>query len=222
MEPCEPDVAVAAGRLERAGQRAARSRRTPRRSTAPLPPALRRGRAARRPARTEARPPRHPLERRRRRLTGGCDAQEGHPDGRRRPSPGRHRPPPRPAPVDGASRRRRSPSRREEEPGAGHRDGAAGAPAALAATALAGTAAAGAQNQSGLVNVAVVDNTVQIPVGVAANVCDVSVNILAQGTLTSPADCTAVSNAFAFSNGGGGGGGGNQQGLINLYVAHNT
>jgi len=91
-----------------------------------------------------------------------------------------------------------------------------------AATALAGTSAAGAQNQSGLVNVAVVDNTVQIPVGVAANVCDVSVNILAQGTLTSPADCTAVSNAFAFSNGGGGGGGGNQQGLINLYVAHNT
>jgi hypothetical protein len=91
-----------------------------------------------------------------------------------------------------------------------------------AVTAFAATSAAGAQNQSGLVNVAVVDNTVQIPIGIAANVCDVSANILSSGTLTGPADCTAVSNAFAYSSGGNGGGGGNQQGLINLYVADNT
>jgi hypothetical protein len=91
-----------------------------------------------------------------------------------------------------------------------------------AATGLAASSAASAQNQTGLVNVAIVDNTVQIPIGIAANVCDVSANILAAGTFTSPANCTAVSNAFAFSTGGHGGGGGNQQGLINLFVADNT
>jgi hypothetical protein len=87
---------------------------------------------------------------------------------------------------------------------------------------LVGVTAAGAQPQSGLVNVAVVNNTVQIPIGVAANVCDVSVNVLAAGTLTSPADCDAVAGATAYSTGGGGGGGGSQHGLINLEVSNNT
>jgi hypothetical protein len=82
--------------------------------------------------------------------------------------------------------------------------------------------AAPAQHQSGLVNVAIVDNTVQIPIGIAANVCDVAVNILAQATTTGPADCTAVAGAQAVSTGGGGGSGGSQQGLVNLYVANNT
>jgi len=93
-----------------------------------------------------------------------------------------------------------------------------------AVTALVGTTAASAQNQTGLVNVAIVDNTVQIPIGVAANVCDVSANVLSAGTLTSPATCDAVANATAFSTGtgGGGAGGANQTGLINLYVADNT
>jgi hypothetical protein len=83
---------------------------------------------------------------------------------------------------------------------------------------------AGAQNQSGLVNVAVVDNTVQIPIGVAANVCGVAVNILASNILNGDTTCSAVSGATATfgGGGGGGGGGGNQQGLINLYVANNT
>jgi hypothetical protein len=82
---------------------------------------------------------------------------------------------------------------------------------------------ASAQNQSGLVNVAVVNNTVQIPIGVAANVCGVAVNVLAQGTVTGPVDCTAVAGATATrAGGGGGGGGGNQSGLINLFVANNT
>ena len=97
--------------------------------------------------------------------------------------------------------------------------------AALFATALIGAgiaAPASAQNQSGLVNVAVVNNTVQIPIGVAANVCGVSVNVLSTATLTSPVNCTAVSGATATSTGNGGGGGGNQHGLVNLYVANNT
>lgn len=76
--------------------------------------------------------------------------------------------------------------------------------------------------QSGLVNVIVVDNTVQIPIGVAANVCGVAVNVLATATATAPVDCTAVAGAEARGRGGGGGGGGSQSGLINLYVANNT
>ena len=92
--------------------------------------------------------------------------------------------------------------------------------AAVSCLAIASTASA--QHQSGLVNVAVVNNTVQIPIGIAANVCDVAVNVLAQGTVTSPADCTALAPATAVSTGGGGGGGGSQQGLINLWVSNNT
>jgi hypothetical protein len=77
-------------------------------------------------------------------------------------------------------------------------------------------------NQSGLVNVAVVDNTVQIPIGVAANVCGVAVNVLATATAVAPVDCDAVAGAEARGPAAGGGGGGNQQGLVNLYVADNT
>jgi hypothetical protein len=87
---------------------------------------------------------------------------------------------------------------------------------------LAATSTAAAQNQSGLVNVAIVDNTVQIPIGIAANVCGVAVNILSSATATAPVDCTAVAGAQARSTGGGGGGGGSQQGLVNLYVADNV
>lgn len=88
--------------------------------------------------------------------------------------------------------------------------------------ALAGATTASAQNQSGLVNVAVVNNTVQIPIGVAANVCGVAVNLLAQNIANGDTTCDAVAGATATRAGGHGGGGGNQQGLINLYVADNT
>jgi hypothetical protein len=97
--------------------------------------------------------------------------------------------------------------------------------AALVATvALAIVSTGSAQpNQTGLVNVAVVDNTVQIPIGVAANVCGVAVNVLSTATAVAPVDCTAVAGATATSTGNGGnGGGGNQTGLVNLYVADNT
>jgi hypothetical protein len=95
---------------------------------------------------------------------------------------------------------------------------------AVAVTGVVGTSAASAQtNQSGLVNVAVVGNTVQVPIGIAANVCQVSVNILAQATSTAPADCTAVAGATAFAPAGGNGGGPtNQSGLINIAVTDNT
>ena len=93
---------------------------------------------------------------------------------------------------------------------------------ATAASGFVSTSSAVAQQQSGLVNVAVVDNTVQIPVGIAANVCDVSVNVLSQATSTSPVTCTAVAGATATSTGSSGGADGVQQGLVNLYVANNT
>ena len=95
---------------------------------------------------------------------------------------------------------------------------------AMTIAALAGTTTASAQNQSGLVNVAIVDNTVQIPIGVAANVCGVAVNLLAQNIANGDNTCNAVAGATATraGGGGGGGGGGNQQWLITLYVADNT
>jgi hypothetical protein len=86
----------------------------------------------------------------------------------------------------------------------------------IVVTAITGVVAAGpapAANQNGLVNVAVVDNTVQIPIGIAANVCGVTVNALASGILTG-ATATAAPHQ--------GGGGGNQSGLVNLFVANNT
>ena len=94
-----------------------------------------------------------------------------------------------------------------------------------AVTAVAGASAAGAQTQSGLVNVAIVDNTVQIPIGIAANVCGVAVNILSQNLANGPATCDAVAGATATSAGGGGGSGSDsatQEGLVNLFVVDNV
>jgi hypothetical protein len=74
---------------------------------------------------------------------------------------------------------------------------------ALAAGAL-GTSAAAAPAATaqplvtgGLVNITITDLlnnnqvNVQVPVGVAANVCGVQANVLAQGNTTSPVDCTS-------------------------------
>jgi hypothetical protein len=63
---------------------------------------------------------------------------------------------------------------------------------------LAGPASAkGPLVKGGLVNVTVTDVlnnaqvNVQIPIGVAANVCGVQANVLAQGGMQLPVDCTA-------------------------------
>jgi ChpA-C len=83
--------------------------------------------------------------------------------------------------------------------------------------------AAAQPTQSGLVNVVVSNNTVQVPIAVAANVCGLQVGILAQQLRQGPVDCRATANAVATrSNGGGGGGGGAQQGLVNLAITDNT
>lgn len=98
--------------------------------------------------------------------------------------------------------------------------------ATLAAAAVAVGVAAGpavAQtNQGGLVNVAVTGNTVQVPLGVAANICGVNAAVLSQGLQTAPVDCSAIGNATATSMGTGSPGSTTQNGLVNIAVTDNT
>ncbi len=68
---------------------------------------------------------------------------------------------------------------------------------ALAAALLMALAApASAQpRQEGLVNVNVSDVVVELPIGIAANVCDFNANVLAEQARLGDATCTAVSVA---------------------------
>jgi hypothetical protein len=86
---------------------------------------------------------------------------------------------------------------------------------AFAILALGGPAAA--QTQEGLVNVNVSDVTVQAPISVAANVCDVAVNALAQQLKGGGANCdaTATSDAVYTPEEGPAP---NQEGLVNVNV----
>lgn len=81
-------------------------------------------------------------------------------------------------------------------------------------------AAAQPPRQQGLVNVSVTDTTVQIPIGIAANVCGVAVNVLATAANFGDVDCTAEGVAIA-ENGGDGGPAPRQRGLVNVSL-HNT
>jgi len=81
------------------------------------------------------------------------------------------------------------------------------------ALAVGGSSATAATQQNGLVNVSLTD--INVPIGVAANVCNVSANVLAANNFSGPfGDCTAISSPTA----GGGGNGGNtrQTGLVNI------
>jgi hypothetical protein len=55
--------------------------------------------------------------------------------------------------------------------------------------------------QEGLVNVNISDVTVQIPVGVAANICDVNVNVLTSQLAQGPTDCQSGTIALAEDEG---------------------
>lgn len=107
---------------------------------------------------------------------------------------------------------------------------------AAVALAAVGAAPASAQtnNQSGLVNVNVQDLALQVPasvavpVSVAANVCGVDVNVLANALNNGPVSCTAtsdssalntaVANAMTGQGGGGGGASNHQSGLVNVNL----
>jgi hypothetical protein len=82
---------------------------------------------------------------------------------------------------------------------------------------------ASAARQSGLVNINVEDNVVQIPVAIAANICNVDVNVLV-GRLRDTG--SSVCNATAFSDAtvtprDGGNGSTRQDGLINVNIEDN-
>ena len=113
------------------------------------------------------------------------------------------------------------------------------AAAAAISLALAGTASH-AQDQDGLVNISVDDNTVQVPVSVAANVCDVSVDVLTESFVGSDETACEIDQETAAENGidtgeedmaedgdddtknARGNGKGKQKGLVNLSVDGNT
>jgi hypothetical protein len=83
-------------------------------------------------------------------------------------------------------------------------------------------APAAAQPQQGLINVDVSHNVVQVPVAVAANLCNVQVGVLASGLAQGPVTCTADAVATSVSRGTGGSGGGPQTGLVNVAITDNT
>jgi hypothetical protein len=89
---------------------------------------------------------------------------------------------------------------------------------------IAAAPASAQTTQTGLVNVAVTDNTVQVPIAVAANVCGVQAAVLAAQIVQGPVNCDAQANAIAVAPPAGGGGGGTttQSGLVNIIIADNT
>src|SRR5919205_264081 len=95
-----------------------------------------------------------------------------------------------------------------------------------AVSCLAGTASAGAQTtQNGLVNLNLQNITVQVPIGVAANVCDVNVAVLANLVDTGAAQtCTAVANSTArnVTVGAPSSGSTQQSGLVNVNLSNVT
>lgn len=78
--------------------------------------------------------------------------------------------------------------------------------------------AAAAPTQKGLVNVNISDVTVQIPIAVAANVCDVDVNVLASELLSGPTQCRSETGSIALADGGGAPP--TQEGLINVNISN--
>jgi hypothetical protein len=77
-------------------------------------------------------------------------------------------------------------------------------------------------NQDGLVNVNIGDVTVQVPVAIAANICGVAVNVLAEFVADGNVDCEAVAESEARSNRRAQNGPVNQEGLINLNLGAMT
>jgi hypothetical protein len=89
--------------------------------------------------------------------------------------------------------------------------------------ALAATAPAGAARQSGLVNINVEDNVVQVPVAIAANVCDVTVAVLVSELAdTGTTTCDALATSGATVTPSERGPEARQNGLINVNLQNNT
>ncbi len=94
---------------------------------------------------------------------------------------------------------------------------------ALLALTLVGPVAAVPGNQVGdtLVNVQISDVTILVPVAIAANLCDINVNALADQVDAGDTTCTATAKSIATpGSNGGNGSGGNQAGnsLVNVQI----
>jgi hypothetical protein len=55
----------------------------------------------------------------------------------------------------------------------------------------------GGTPQQGLVNLSITNNTIQVPVGIAANICGIQAGVLAQALNQGTASCDAVGNSTA-------------------------
>lgn len=92
---------------------------------------------------------------------------------------------------------------------------------AAGALAIALVAPVSAANRAGdsLVNVQISDVTIAVPIAIAANLCDINVNVLAQQGDLGDTTCTATAESIA-TPGTGDGRGGNQAGdsLVNVQV----
>src|SRR5215208_2154774 len=89
--------------------------------------------------------------------------------------------------------------------------------ACLAGSALVAAPASAQNQQEGLVNVAVEDVIVQVPVAVAANICDVNVAVLAD-VADDAAACEATADSTASRGPSGNGPPTKQKGLVNVLV----
>jgi hypothetical protein len=88
---------------------------------------------------------------------------------------------------------------------------------ALATTMAAAPASAQPTMQEGLVNVNLQDVDIAVPISVAANICDLAVNVLAEYARTGDTACTTTAESGAVF-GPGGSGGTQQRGLVNVNV----
>ncbi len=98
---------------------------------------------------------------------------------------------------------------------------------ALLALALINPVAAAPGNQAGdtLVNVQISDVTILVPVAIAANLCDINVNVLADQVDGGDTECTATAESIATpGSNGGNGSNGNQAGnsLVNVQITDIT
>lgn len=89
------------------------------------------------------------------------------------------------------------------------------------AAGVAGTTgpAAAATRQNGLVNVSLTNTTIQVPIGIAANVCNVSANVLTSLTANQAAPCTATSTVSGTAPKQQGGNT-QQSGLVNISATN--
>jgi hypothetical protein len=84
------------------------------------------------------------------------------------------------------------------------------------------TGASAQTQQTGLVNINVEDNVVQVPVAIAANICDVTVAVLVSDLTDGSATCDALATSDATVTPRPSGGPTRQDGLINVNLENNT